>query len=337
MGTLSDRCEFFQAARHFSAHGKGTTADRLRRFFERIERYRQYAHRHSVDALLLYIYDDCNALAYYGVQPDGAKKTENLIALWQRAQGYAQSGDGSLYGFLQMLDTTTRLGGKGNRPPCPLAGDFVRVMTMHTSKGLEFPAVILPFLEQGLARAHDTSLPLSKTYGIGLWHFHQRSLSKQQTLCYTLCQAEKQRAETAERMRLCYVAMTRAKESLILLGQGSAQQLAAACEKPPAHAKSMLEWVLPAVALHPDGAALPGSILPSFACPEAAPGAWHISFIPCSQKQSACINPKAIGQRFVEGVDVSDPRHADASALPPHITNIPSVLPRRPPRSPLPS
>ncbi len=68
-------------------------------FFERIERYRQYAHRHSVDALLLYIYDDCNALAYYGVQPDGAKKTENLIALWQRAQGYAQSGDGSLYGF----------------------------------------------------------------------------------------------------------------------------------------------------------------------------------------------------------------------------------------------
>ena len=117
LGTLPDRCEFFQAARHFSAHGEGATADRLRRFFERIERYRQYAHRHSVDALLLYIYDDCNALAYYGVQPDGAKKTENLIALWQRAQGYVQSGDGSLYGFLQMLDTTTRLGGK--EPPAP--------------------------------------------------------------------------------------------------------------------------------------------------------------------------------------------------------------------------
>ena len=312
MGTLSDRCEFFQAARYFSAHGKGATADQLRRFFERIERYRQYAHRHSVDALLLYIYDDCNALAYYGVQPDGAKKTENLIALWQRAQGYAQSGDGSLYGFLQMLDTTTRLGGK-EPPALPTGGDFVRVMTMHTSKGLEFPAVILPFLEQGLARAHDTSLPLSKTYGIGLWHFHQRSLSKQQTLCYTLCQAEKQRAETAERMRLCYVAMTRAKESLILLGQGSAQQLAAACEKPPAHAKSMLEWVLPAVALHPDGAALRDRFsLPLPA--QEAPGAWQISFHTVQPETERVYQSKGNWQRFVEGVDVSDPRYADALA-----------------------
>ena len=312
LGTLPDQCEFFQAARHLSAHGEGPTADRLRRFFERIERYRRYAHRHSVDALLLYVYDDCNALAYYGVQPDGAQKTENLIALWQRAQGFAQSGDGSLYGFLQMLDTTTRLGGK-EPPALPTGGDFVRVMTMHTSKGLEFPAVILPFLEQGLSRSHDASLPLSKTYGIGLWHFHQRSLSKQQTLCYALSQAEKQRAETAERMRLCYVAMTRAKESLILIGQGSAQQLAAACEKPPMQAKSMLEWILPAVALHPDGSAL----RERFSLPlpaQAAPGAWQVSFHTVQPEAEQMYQPKGNWQRFVEGADASDPRYADALA-----------------------
>ena len=114
---------------------------------------------------MLYIYDDCNALAYYGVQPDGAKKTENLIALWQRAQGYAQSGDGSLYGFLQMLDTTTRLGGK-EPPALPTGGDFVRVMTMHTSKGLEFPAVILPFWSR-VWRA--LMIPLCRSQNIRHW------------------------------------------------------------------------------------------------------------------------------------------------------------------------
>lgn len=314
LGLLPERCEFFQAARHLAAHGNGAAADRLRRFFERIERYRQYAHRHSVDALLLYIYDDCNALAYYGVQPDGAQKTENLIALWQRAQGYAQSGDGSLYGFLQMLDTTTRLGGK-EPPALPTGGDFVRVMTMHTSKGLEFPAVILPFLEQGLVRKQDVSLPLSKTYGIGLWHFHQRSLSKQQTLCYALSQAEKQRAETAERMRLCYVAMTRAKETLILIGQGTSQQLAAACEKPPAQAKSMLEWILPAVALHPDGALLRERFSLPFSA-QPAPGAWTVAFHTVQPEAERMYQSKGDWQRFVKSVDAADPRYAEAlSAL----------------------
>ncbi|MFR6344093.1 MAG: hypothetical protein ACLUO4_04405 [Christensenellales bacterium] len=58
--------------------------------------------------------------------------------LWQRAQGYAQTGDGSLYGFLQMLDTAAKLGGK-EPPQLPTGGDYVRIMTMHTSKGWSFP------------------------------------------------------------------------------------------------------------------------------------------------------------------------------------------------------
>lgn len=313
-GALPERCEFFQAARHLAHHGAGETANRLGAFFRRIEAYRRYAQRHGVDELILYLYDDCNALAFYGVQPDGEQKVQNLIALWQRAQGYAQTGDGSLYGFLQMLDTTVKLGGK-EPPNLPTGGDCVRVMTMHTSKGLEFPAVICPFLEQGLYRAGRVKLPLSKAYGVGLWRFHQRSLSRQQTLCCALADAEQRRAETAERMRLCYVAMTRAKEALILVGEGSEKELAQAAQKAPADARSMLDWVLPAVAMHPDGAPLRQALgLEETAPEQGAPGAWEVVFDRVRPEAPKMYQTKGDWEKFVEGTDANDPRYADALA-----------------------
>ncbi len=298
-GALPERCEFFQAARHMAQHEENETAQRLQQFFQRLEAYRRYAHRHSVDELILYLYDDCNALAFYGVQPDGAQKTENLIALWQRAQGYAQTGDGSLYGFLQMLDTAAKLGGK-EPPQLPTGGDYVRIMTMHTSKGLEFPAVICPFLEQSLYRKRKTGVPLSKKYGIGLKRFHQKTLSRQQTLCYALAEAETQRAETAERMRLCYVAMTRAKEQLILIGQDSEKNLAVSAAKPPQEAISMLDWILPAVAIHPDGAAIREKfgLDPSFV--PSAPGAWEVLFSSVALAEEKMYQPKGNWQRFIQ-------------------------------------
>ena len=313
-GALPERCEFFQAARHLAANGAGETADKLRAFFARIEAYRRYAQRHGVDELILYLYDDCNALAFYGVQPDGEQKVENLIALWQRAQGYAQTGDGSLYGFLQMLDTTVKLGGK-EPPHLPTGGDCVRVMTMHTSKGLEFPAVLCPFLEQGLYRTNGRKLPLSKTYGVGLWRFHQKSLSRQQTLCCLLASEEQRRAETAERMRLCYVAMTRAREQLILLGEGEKKALAQAAQREPADAKSMLDWILPAVARHPDGALLRQTLgLEGAAVANDAPGAWAVRFDTLQPEAPKMYQTKGSWQKFVEGTDANDPRYADALA-----------------------
>ena len=166
MGTLSDRCEFLQAARHFSAHGKGATADRLRRFFERHpERYRQYAHRHSVGmhacSISMTTATPWPLLAYNRMS--GLRKTENLIALWQRAQGYAQSGDGSLYGFLQTLDTHHPLRRQGTARPAHwrrLCARDDHAYQQRAGIPRRDPSI---FLEQGLARADDTSLPLSKT------------------------------------------------------------------------------------------------------------------------------------------------------------------------------
>ena len=124
-------------------------------------------------------------------------------------------------------------------------------------------------LEQGLARAHDTSLPLSKTYGIGLWHFHQRSLSKQQTLLLYALPGGKATGGNGGADAALLRSDDAPKESLILLGQGAHSSLPRPVRSRQHRQKACWNGFYPpwpCILMAPRC----GSILPSFACPGGA-------------------------------------------------------------------
>ena len=157
---------FALAVAQYAENGEGESADRIRAFWKQFTAWRALSRQVTVDELLTDIFEQTDALSYYALQPGGAQKVENLQALWMSAQSFSALGDGSLYGFLQMLQLHQQLG--VDEMPAPAKGeDAVQLMTIHASKGLEFPAVIVPFLQKRFRFSSD-AVCLSKAFGLGV-------------------------------------------------------------------------------------------------------------------------------------------------------------------------
>ncbi len=241
---------FALAAKSFAGNATGVSADRVRAFFEKLANYRDLSTRVRVDALLSYIYSDTNAQAYYALLPDGDQKAENLQALWLQAQTFARLDDGSLYGFLQQLKLHSELG-VSEVASAPGGSNAVRVMTIHGAKGLEFPAVLLPFLNQKL-NLGSNFLQMTRQQGIGLPAYHQPTQTRQKSVVQVAVERKNAQVERDEQLRLLYVALTRAQNDLTLVGEGTLPQFQVDAALPPEKAKSFLGWMLPSLLAHPD-------------------------------------------------------------------------------------
>ena len=241
---------FALAARSFAKSGEGESADKIRAFFERLEQYRQLSVRVRVDKLLSHIYQDTNALAYYALFADGDQKVENLQALWLQAQTFASLDDGSLYGFLQQLKLHSELG-VSEVATAPGGSNSVRVMTIHGAKGLEFPAVILPFLNQKLDQGTH-SLQMTREQGIGLNCYHKPTQTRQKSAVQFAVERNHAMVERDEQLRLLYVALTRAQRDLTLIAEGDMERWMQQAQLVPQKATSFLGWMLPTLQSHPD-------------------------------------------------------------------------------------
>ncbi len=156
---------------------------------------------------------------YYGAQPGGKLRQANLRLLCHRLDDWERQRGGDLSDF---LDSVTATGGVEDRTtPAVLSPweNVVRVMTIHKSKGLEFPIVFLMDMGRALHRAGDApTLSLHPRVGMALRYVNPSMRVKRQTLGGAAVALRQRAEETAERARLLYVAMTRARDQLILVG-----------------------------------------------------------------------------------------------------------------------
>ncbi|HWR22384.1 MAG TPA: UvrD-helicase domain-containing protein [Feifaniaceae bacterium] len=224
--------------------------------------------------LIAWLMDETGYYDCVGALPNGKERQANLDALIERARAYADAGFPlDLWSFLQYMDkaaATAQLG-------CAQAGaaDVVRVLSMHASKGLEFPVVFCAGLGQGFNRlAGQDDIAAEPSLGLGLrvrvGHVRRDTLFRQAITSRLL------REQLAEEMRILYVGMTRAKNRLILIGSmknawETAQELQTA-ELTPAYcikAKSALSWILPV--------AMQTSALPVDFCTRGNPASIHVS------------------------------------------------------------
>jgi len=155
-----------------------------------------------------------------GAMPGGAQRQANLRALVDRAQGYSEDGQGTLYSFVRYIDAVkTRDISMGQVKMAGENDPLVRIMTIHKSKGLEFPMVIICGLGRTLNYTGvGSSAVMNYDIGLGMTlcnheeHWHRR------TIMQDLIGMQTAEDEYAEEMRVLYVAMTRAKELLYLVG-----------------------------------------------------------------------------------------------------------------------
>ena len=192
--------------------------------------------------LLWQIYDRTNLLGIFGAMDEGEKRQGNLLALCELARQFEAAGHKGLFGFLTYLTRLRDNGGKLAAPQAAREGGGVRILSIHKSKGLEFPIVLLAGLTRRLNR-DDMQRPIlfHPRLGVGPKRLDTERMIEYPTLARRAVARQLEYEMMAEELRLLYVAMTRAREKLILS--------CALCQ-------SVGQWVLLPVLTRPDAVAI---------------------------------------------------------------------------------
>ena len=194
--------------------------DKIQRFFESIEEWRKEQEYLSLDELIWKIYIDTGYYNYVGLMPNGALRQANLKMLFQRAKKYESSNFKGLYNFINFIEKL-RLS-SGDLGAAKLIGendDVIRIMSIHKSKGLEFPVVFLSSTgKQFNLMDLNQNILLHQEMGIGVKYINYERQVQYDTLTKTAMRNKILVETLSEEMRILYVALTRAKEKLFITG-----------------------------------------------------------------------------------------------------------------------
>ena len=202
------------------AYAKEAQDERLLAFIGHMERWRTLSRRHGVTDLLWDIYESQDYVNYVGAMPNGLVRRANVLALYDRAKGYEASGFRGLFRFLRFVESL-----RDSNQDMPLANvvseadNVVRLMTIHKSKGLEFPVVFLSGVQKGFNMMDLRSeLLIDKNAGLGLKGYFPDIRVSFPTMPWFYVKDVKEAALKAEEERILYVALTRARDKLIMTG-----------------------------------------------------------------------------------------------------------------------
>ncbi|MBE7003614.1 MAG: helicase-exonuclease AddAB subunit AddA [Ruminococcaceae bacterium] len=183
-------------------------------FLSTLRSLREAAQGMSVRRLLARIYDECNVLGIFGAMPGGRERKENLIAFASLAEQFETAGFRGLFAFVSHLRELS--GGFSSAGAQTAAG--VRIMSIHKSKGLEFPVVILADLARKFNNMDFTgSVLVHPKLGLGPERVDMERRIHYPTAARLAVRQALRREMKAEELRLLYVAMTRAKEKLVMV------------------------------------------------------------------------------------------------------------------------
>ena len=241
--------------------------EKVRAFYARLTELRRMARSVPVEQLLEEIFASTGYLAALGVMENGTRRREDARRF---AAFCASVGGGGISALVRAIDAATLAGSTGqdaapggSRPGC------VTIMTIHRSKGLQFPVVFVADTARRF-NAADTRQPvlLHRTYGAGLRLRPDEGEGAYKTAAYTALSTVQAREMRSEQMRLLYVALTRAQDKLILtlplgitkttnpLAKAAAFLAAGAGETLHQQANCFADWLRAALLVHPNGGPL---------------------------------------------------------------------------------
>ena len=255
----------FEALQKLAAHGGGEAPVKAAGFLGRLRAWRDMSLYMPTDRLIWQLYNETGYYGIVGALPAGEQRQANLRILFERARQFEETSYKGLFNFISFIDKLK--GSRGDMGSAKILGEndnVVRIMSIHKSKGLEFPVVILAGCGKRFnMQDMNKSILLHQELGFGPDVVDHRS-----RLSYPSApkQAIRQKIKVetlSEEMRILYVALTRAREKLIITGATSDIQKAAAkwmqCAgvregKLPAHEMlkggRYLDWIGPALMRH---------------------------------------------------------------------------------------
>lgn len=208
---------FYEAAEQYAQTGK---EPKLTQFYEMLRYFREKVSYTAIHELLCNIIEETGYGIYVSAMPGGAQRIANVEMLVEKAAAFEDTSYKGLFNFVRYIEQLQKYevdysGANVNDEQA----DAVRIMSIHKSKGLEFPVVILA----GMGKPFNTqdtksSLVIHPEFGIGMDAIDLERRTKIPTMLKRMIQQSVKMENLGEELRVLYVAMTRAKEKLIMTG-----------------------------------------------------------------------------------------------------------------------
>lgn len=268
---VNGKAPFYDALKQYYEQASGElpipTEQKLQKFFALHEKWRNFSRHGSLADLIWQVYLDTNYFEMVGAMANGKQRQANLRALHDRALSYEKTSFRGLFRFLRFIDRMHSRGDDlGIAKSIGEADDVVTLLTIHKSKGLEYPVVFVA----GMSRTFNTKdlgsrYIFDQEFGLAIKSVNPDLNIISTSLPHLYVKEKKLAKMKAEEMRVLYVAMTRAKERLILVGsikdwekqkeewafyQDMQEKVLPSYVR--AKANSYLSWVGPSVARHSD-------------------------------------------------------------------------------------
>lgn len=188
-------------------------------FLKKIESLRRLSLTLSAGELVRRVCEETGFDAIVGAMPDGERRRLNIGLLCDYAEKYEAAGNLGLSGFIRFIDKVARTSGDLATAARPSENaDIVRIMTVHQSKGLEFPICILADMQHAFNERDNTeSVLISSSAGLGMKRRTEDGISVYDTASRRAAVITSERMGRSEEMRVLYVALTRAKENLVMV------------------------------------------------------------------------------------------------------------------------
>lgn len=202
-------------------HSETALREKVQKFFHLLQEYRKKKTYLTIYELINRILEDTGFEYFISAFPDGSMRLVNIAMLKERASVYQQGSYSGLFNFIRYIEKNEQyeivqetISGAGEE-------NAVTIMSIHKSKGLEFPVVVVGALGKKFNNEDATKkVVLHQTYGMGMDRYDVEKSIKTSTLMKRSISVQITMENLSEELRVLYVAMTRAKEKLILACSG---------------------------------------------------------------------------------------------------------------------
>ncbi len=211
---------YFEAFSHYATEGEDKVlCEKCRQVIEKLKHFRQRAKFLPLGEFVWELLTESGYYIYASALPGGAQRQANLRALADKASSYEGNFSKGLFGFINYIEAIKK--GRVAAAPVKLIGesdDVVRIMTVHKSKGLEFPMVIVGGLGKRFRAQSSDRVTMHKDLGLAMKQVDREKSFQRRTLLQEIIDRRKNRDDLAEEIRILYVALTRPMDKLVLLG-----------------------------------------------------------------------------------------------------------------------
>ena len=218
---LSDKYDnFYNAMQKAKINVGKNLQEKIEKFLTNLEKWRKEQEYLALDEFIWKLYSDTGYYNYVGLMPNGELRQANLKMLFERAKQFETASFKGLYNFINFIEKLKL--SSGDLGSAKLIGendDVIRIMSIHKSKGLEFPVVFLANTgKQFNLMDLNKNILLHQELGIGVKYINYNKQVQYDTLSKSAIRSKVFTETLSEEMRILYVALTRAKEKLYITG-----------------------------------------------------------------------------------------------------------------------